>query len=74
MTKKRNSYARFSKEEILENIKTVEKNIENARTGRLSEFDLDELEEELEYYQECLDYWLEEEKAGRLNPTDEEER
>ncbi len=56
MTKKRNSYARFSKEEILENIKIVEKNIENARNGRSSEFDLDELEEELEYFQECLDY------------------
>ena len=52
----------------------MEKNIENARTGRSLEFDLDELEEELEYYQECLDYWLEEEKAGRLNPIDEEER
>ena len=74
MTKKRNSYARFSKEEILESIKIVEKNIENTRTGRSLEFDLDELEEELEYYQECLDYWLEEEKAGRLNPIDEEER
>ena len=74
MTKKRNSYARFSKEEILKNIKIVEKNIENTRTGRSSEFDLDELEEELEYFQECLDYWLEEEKAGRLNPVDEEER
>ena len=74
MTKKRNSYARFSKEEVLENIEIVEKNIENARTDRSSEFDIDELEEELEYYQECLDYWLEEEKAGRLNPIDEEER
>ena len=52
----------------------MEKNIENARTGRSSEFDIDELEEELEYYQECLDYWLEEEKTGRLNPIDEEER
>ena len=39
-----------------------------------SEFDIDKLEEELEYYQECLDYWLEEERAGRLNPVDEEER
>ena len=74
MTKKRNSYARFSKEEVLENIKIVKNNIENARTGRSLEFDLDELEEELEYFQECLDYWLEEEKAGRLNPIDEEER
>ena len=31
MTKKRNSYARFSKEEVLENIEIVEKNIENTR-------------------------------------------
>lgn len=74
MTKKRNSYARFSKEEILENIEIVEKNIEDTRTGRSSEFNIDELEEELEYYQECLDYWLEEERTGRLNPIDEEER
>ena len=74
MTKKRNSYVGFSKEEVLENIEIVEKNIENTRTGRSSEFDIDELEEELEYYQECLDYWLEEKKAGRLNPVDEEER
>ena len=74
MAKSKNNYARFSKEEILENIRIVEKNIENARTGRSLEFDLDELEEELEYYQECLDYWLEEERAGRLNPIDEEER
>ena len=74
MIKKRNSYARFSKEETLENIEIVEKNIEDARTGRSSEFDIDELEEELEYYQECLDYWLEEEKTGRLSPVDEEER
>ena len=33
MTINRNSYARFSREEILESIKIVEKNIENARTG-----------------------------------------
>ena len=74
MTKKRNSYARFSKEEILENIKIVKNNIEDIRTGRSLEFNIDELEEELEYYQECLDYWLEEERTGRLNPVDEEER
>ena len=74
MAKSKNNYARLSKEETLENIRIVEKNIENARTGRSLEFDLDELEEELEYYQECLDYWLEEERAGRLNPIDEEER
>lgn len=74
MARNRNIYARFSKEEILENIEIVEKNIENTRTGRSSEFDIDELEEELEYYQECLEYWLAEEKAGRLNPVDEEER
>ncbi len=70
MYKNRNNYARFSKEEILESIKIVEKNIENARTGRSSEFDIDELEEELEYYQECLDDWLEEEESSRLNPVD----
>ena len=74
MTKNRNSYARFSREEALESIKIIEKNIEDVRTGRSSEFDIDELEEELEFHQECLDYWLEEEKSGRLNPIDEEER
>ena len=74
MTKGRNNYARFFKEEILENIKIVEKNIEDVRTGRSSEFDIDELEEDLEYHQECLDCWLEEEKAGRLSPIDKEEK
>ena len=65
---------KLTKEEALESIKIIEKNIEDVRTGRSSEFDIDELEEELEFHQECLDYWLEEEKSGRLNPIDEEER
>lgn len=47
--------SRLTKEVLEHNIVIIKNNILDVETGRSSEFNIDELYEDLEHLQECLD-------------------